>query len=1162
MYKFRVPALVAALLVSTVLYAQQGTATLSGTVTDSSGGVVPGALVSVTDDTRGIKAGAQSHSNGEYSVPLLPPGDHYTVKVTMQGFSAVTYNNVILQIAQSAKIDVTLSIGGVAETVDVSSSAPLLDTQTSSLGQVITGETVQDLPLNGRSSFRLIQLTPGVRFTQGAYGQFGDVAVNTNQDTNFSINGGRFQSNEILIDSVPAGTGFFNTITTLPSVDDTQEFKVESSDLSAAYGRYSGGVVNVSTKSGTNNIHGNVFEFLRNNYFDANDWFNKRAGNPVPPFRMNQFGGTAGGPLTVPHVYHGKDRTFFFLSYQGTRRVKGSTTILSFPSAALKTGDFSEVCTSGFNGSGICNTAAQQIYNPFTTNSTTGARTAFPNNKIPTNLLDPVALRIQPYFPLPNIGGAGLTNNYISNAPVRLLQDFGSVRIDQNVTQKYHLFGRYAYSRTPLTQPNATGNIADRTGAVGTTTFKNQSFAFDNTYQLTSSLAITANYGFARWYQIRQTLSFGFDNATLGFPSAFTSQITLPMFPNVNIANYTGLANQSYLSNGNDSHALLITVTKSLGRHNISFGGDGRLKKINYFVVANSGGTYSFTQPFTRPTATATAGGNAYASFLLGAGGSGDVPIGSGDRLQNYYGAVFVQDNFRISPKLTLNFGVRYDGETPYIDANNRLSYFDPSVASPAKNASFPNLTGGLLFAAGTGNRSRSIYTRQHDNIVPRLGFSYNPNPLTVVRGGFGMSYAALELSNSAIGFVPNLGFSSDTNWNVSNDNGFTPADLLRNPYPNGLIKPTGQALGAGTQLGQAITVWSHNPPTPYSEQFNLDVQQQFPGNTLLDIGYSANMGRHLTAVLERNQLDPQYLSLGTQLSTQVANPFQPLVMVGTLARPRVSRQQLLLPFPQFLTVTDINNPFGSSSYHSLQTKLVKRASHGITLLGSYTWSKAISNVNSQLAPLGGSTNGTSIQNVYNLGAERALSELDQKHSFILNTVVEAPFGRGKAFLATLPVFADKIVAGWKVSTIWTEQSGFPLTFTTGGVAGGANRVNRVAGVDPLINISRPNSQIVAAYFNTAAFANPAAYTYGTERRTADYIRGPGVQNLDATVSKDASFADRFHATLRLEIFNVTNTPHFLAPNTARNSNNFGQITATSVSPPSRELQVALKVSF
>jgi hypothetical protein len=1128
--------------------AQQQAASLTGSVVDSSGAAVPGATVSISDSARAIRLTTTSNERGEYTFPQLSPGDNYIVSVSKAGFKETMQRGVVLQVAQSAKIDLTVDVGNVAETVTVSSDPPQLDTQTSSMGQVIAGQTVENLPLNGRSTFRLIALTPGVTFSQSAYGQFGDVAVNTTWDTNFTINGGRAQSNEILIDGVPSSAGFFDQITTLPTVDDTQEFKVQSNNLSAEYGRYAGGAINVTTKGGTNRIHGDAYEFLRNSFFDANDWFNKRAGNPRAPFRMNQFGGTFGGPMTIPHVYNGKDRTFFFFSYQGTRRTKGATFIGTVPTAAQRTGDFSGI--------------AAAIYNPYTTNPTTKARTAFPGKIIPASLLDPVAVKMAAYYPLPNTGPAGATtNNFLSNEPVKLSQDVYSLRIDQNVTQRYHLNGRYAYSQTPLTQPDYYHNVATSgAGAVGTTTFVNQSFSLNNIYEVSPSLLLNANYGFARWFQSRQTRSYGFDNSQLGFPPSLVSAITIPMFPAVNVAGYSGLANQSYLVNGNDSHAILINLKKILPRQTLSVGVDGRLHRINFFNVANSAGVYSFASAQTQgPIATTASGGNAFASFMLGFGTSGSIPVGSGVALQDFYGAVYVQDDVRLTSNFTLNLGVRYDGESPYTDRNNELNYFDTSVANPAANPSFPNLKGGLVFASSNGT-PRTVYTRQHANVAPRVGFAYSPDPLTSVRGGFGLSYAPLEVANNAVGFSPSLGFASSTSWNTSIDGGFTPNNLLRNPFPQGLVQPTGANLGAGTQLGQAITVWNHNPQTPYAMQWNFDVQRQFPHSVLFDLGYSASRGVHLTSTFDLNTLNPQYLSLGTGLTTPVANPFQPYVSIGTLSNPTVARRQLLLPFPQFLSVQEVNNPYGSSTYHSLQTKLVKRMSGGFSVLASYTWSKLISNVNAQNAPIG-PTDNTGVQNYYDLRAERAVSELDQTHNLIVNGVFELPFGNGKPFLRNAGTLANTFIGGWRLTGILTEQSGFPLTLTAAGTGAG-NRPNFVPGVNPMISTKRTNQELVLAYFNTPAFVTPPAYTFGNVGRTYTGVRGPGISNLDASIQKDTSFFEGLRAELRLEMFNVTNTPHFAMPDMARQDAAFGTITSVLPSPPQRQMQVALKLLF
>ena len=753
-----------------------------------------------------------------------------------------------------------------------------------------------------------------------------------------------------------------------------------------------------------------------------------------------------------------------------------------------------------------------------------------------------------------------MTNNFISNSPVRLSQDIFSGRVDENVTQSYHVAGRYAYSRTPLTQPNYFNNVASPgTAAVGTTTFRNQSFALDNILQVKPSLLLNFNYGFARWYQARQTLSYGFDDAALGFPSTLVNQVTIPMFPAIGIGGYSGLANQSYLNNGNDSHALLVSATALLGRHTIIAGADLRIHRINFFNVANTGGAYNFANAQTQgPNASNATGGNAYASFLLGFGSSGTFPIGSGVELQDFYGAVYVQDDFRLTQKLVVNLGVRYDGESPYVDRHNELNYFSTDVTSPVVNAAFPNLKGGLVFA-NQGGVPRNVYTAPATNVVPRVGFAYSPNQTTSVRAGFGVSYAPLEISNNAVGFSPSLGFASSTNWNTSNDGGFTPANLLSNPFPQSIVAPTGARLGAGTQLGQVLTVWNHNPPTPRSTQWNFDVQQQLNPTLLFDIGYSGSRGEHLTGTFDRNTLDPKYLALGSGLTTQVANPFAGQIAVGALSNVKIAQRQLLLPFPQFLSVQEVNNPYGSSSYHSLQTKLVKRTSKGLTFLASYTWSKLLSNVNAQNAPIG-TTDNTNVQNYYDLAAERSVSELNQTHNFVANAVYELPVGKGQLFCGSCGAFVDKVVGGWKLTAIGTEQSGFPLTFSAAGTGAGT-RPDLVPGVNAKISGDRSNPQRVTAWFNKAAFVTPAPYTYGTLARTFTGVLGPGVQNLDASLEKATHF-EHMDAEFRAEFFNVTNTPHFSQPDTAVQDAAFGTITSLIASPPTREIQFALKLSF
>ena len=1143
-------------------HAQQQTGELTGQITDSSGAVIPGATVTIVNTARGIKVTATTNEQGTYIVPLLPPADGYQITASKTGFKVATRVGITLQVAQVAQVNLSLPVGSSSQTVVVTGAPPLLDTQTSSAGQVIEARTITNLPLNGRSTFRLIQLTPGVTFNQSAFGQFGDVPVNTTWDVNFSISGGQSQSNEILIDGVPSTAGFFDQITTIPSVDDTQEFKVESNSLSAEYGRFTGGVINVTTKSGTDQWHGDAYEFLRNNVLNADDYISNSKGVKVPPFRMNQFGGTLGGPVLIPKLYNGHNKTFFFVDYQGTRRVQGATFLGTVPTALQRTGDFSQT----YNAQGNPVT----IYNPFSTapdpnNPNQYIRQAFSGNKIPSSMIDPVAKNIIAYYPSPNVQGAAFTNanNFLSDAPITVLQNEGSARIDQNVNDHYHFFGRFAWLLTSLTQPNVFGNDATPpNGSVGTTYFHNWSFAFDNTVTINPTLLLTVNYGYARWYQIRTTLSYGFDNSTLGFPAQFVSAIRIPMFPTITMSSYTGTSGQSYLLNGNDSHSLLTSLTKIHGKHTFMFGTDVRLHLINFFNVQASSGTYNFTLAQTQgpnPNVASAIAGNALASFLVGAGNSGTMPIGSGNELRDWYMAGYALDNYQVTSKLTLNLGIRYETESPYIDRHNELNYFSPTVVSPARNPSFPNLTGGLVFASVNG-RPANVYNWNTNQFTPRVGFAYSVLPETVIRGGFGMVYAPLEISNNAVGFVPSTGFSSATAWATSLNGGLNPYNVLSNPFPQGLVQPTGSSLGAGTSLGQSLTAWDANPKTPESYQWNFSIQRQLPSDILAEVAYVANRGLHLTNSFNLNALNPQYLSMGAALQAKVPNPFQPFVTIGPLSQPTVTRQQLLLPYPQFTGVGTVNTTWGSSNYQSMQVKVNKRTTHGVSMLAAYTVSKWISNINPQDAPIG-PTNNPTVQNWYDLAAEKALSANDIPQSLLLNMVASLPFGQGRRFLGGAHGPLQKLVGGWIASGILIEQSGFPLALSAPVVDGG-NRPNVVPGVSAKLSSSRPTAAKVAQWFNTKAFSLPAPFTFGNVSRTIGYVRSPGIHNLDFTLEKDTQLMERLQMQFRADAFNLTNTPHFGFPDTNMADAAFGQLTSMLPSPPPREIQFAVKLVF
>lgn len=1154
----RLGALFAVALFAASGSAQERTASVTGVVRDPSGAAVPDAKITVRNTQTGIKRVVKTSGDGNYTVTLLDPGTYDTL-VEHAGFASIQRSGIVLHVNDDVRIDYSLKLGQVSEVVDVHEEAPLLRTTDASLGQVVDNQKVTSLPLNGRSSFRLVELTPGYIPTPGASGQFGDIPVNTTWDSNFSINGGQGYSNEIMIDGAPSTTGFFDQITTMPSVDALVEFKVQSNSMSAEFGHTGGGVLNVTTKSGTNVLHGTLFEFLRNSVLGANDYFNNLAGSPRVAFKMNQFGGSIGGPVVLPKVYNGKNRTFFFFNYEGTRWRRGAVFITTVPTAAERKGDFSHDVTNA--GQLVA------VYDPTSTvpnPSQAGqyVRTAFPGNIIPPSRINTIGANIASYYPMPDTVGSGASgnNNYVSNAGGAVNKNQFNGRLDHQITQADGIFGRFSSDVTPLCQPNYYGNVASPAAAsVGCTTFKNRSASLENNYTISPRVVFTVRYGFARWYQIRAGLSYGFDQTTLGFPASLVSQEQIPGFPTVNVSGYGGLGNQgnNYLSNGNDTHSLLPSITIVHGRHMIKTGADLRLSRINFFNPISPGGVYGFTQAFTQgpnPLTSSATAGDAFASMLLGVAASGSLTTDAGVSMQNYYFAGYVQDDIKVTDKLTVSAGLRYETETPYTERHNRLVGFDGSIPSPAANPSFSNLTGGLVFASPS---NRYVYDWHKEGFAPRLGLAYQIARNTVIRSGAGVFYAPLQISNNAVGFSPSSGFSSATPLTASIDGGLTPFNTLASAFSSGLVPPTGTSLGAATFLGQGITVWDRNPITPRSYQWNFDVQHQLPWNVLIDASYVGNRGIYLAGNRQFDAMPPQYFSMGTSLLQSVPNPFYGKITTGALAQPTVTLQSLLTPFPQFSAVNEINHTAGDSVYHAFQLKVEKRLSSGLSVLVAYTFSKLIADVPWAASTIGGNNGSGVFQNWYNLSAERALSAQDFPQMFTISYDYALPFGKGRTFGGQWHGPIEWVLGNWALNGITRVSSGNPLALSTS-----VNNTHSLGGN------SRPNTNGQNAtlsnpgiyeWFNIATFSQPATFAFGNVSRTINVFT-PGIVNFDALLAKSIKLREPFTLQFRAEFFNLFNHENFAPPDTTLGDKTFGQISASNLLP--RVGQLALKLTF
>lgn len=1127
------------------------TAEITGVITDSSGARIPGANVTVADTEIGANRKTVSSGEGSYTIPLLRPGA-YRVTVEKPGFQPSVRDNIHLQVDQALRLDFALQLGAVTHAIEVTGTAPLVESETSSVGQVVQGTQVTELPLLGRDAYALGGLVPGVRSSQGMNG----LPVDAISTSSISINGQRADQNEFLLDGAPNTAGATNSPAVFPSVDAVQEFKVQTNAFSAEYGRAAGGVFNVVTKSGTNALHFNGYEFLRNNALNANDWFANNAGQPIAPFRFNQFGGTLGGPVVIPRVYNGHNRTFFFVNAELVRFVQGVTFTATVPTARELVGDFSGSKTA--------------IYDPATTRSNGSGgfiRDAFAGNVIPVNRISPISRAMEAYWPAPNLPGtgAGHVNNFARTSSNNIQKNTWSTRIDQNITDNNRFFARVSRDDTPWTRalPYGETNIASPTG--GPQDFGRWNGVIEEDHIFSPTLIGLLRGSVTRFSNSRKAVSYGFDLTKLGFSPGVAQTLggVLPFFPAVTITGYTvnssisntvipgtaTLGSTGIIGQFMNQGALEGQLTKVFPGHTMKFGGQMRIMRNNLLQDNDSADQFNFAAGFTQgpnPASPMANTGNAFATFLLG------IPSGSYNpaaalSLQVLYYAGYVQDDWKVTNRLTLNIGVRYDLELPHTDRFNQLTNFNYSAAPPL-NAPGLNLHGALSFA-GVNGTPRGASNVDWNNVAPRLGLAYRVDNNTAIRAGAGMFYgtdAALGASSAGYGVS---GFEASTAINTSQD-GVTPVVNFSNPYPTGLNPVTGSKLGPATLLGQAVSFFDRNAVLPYSFQWNFDIQRQLPGGVLLDTSYVGTRGLKLPMNLTLNQLPDRYLSFKDALRQQVPNPFYGQIAVGTLAAKTVSQAQLLLPYPQFLGVTAVNSNVASSTYHALQVKVEKRYAGGLTILGSYTYSKLMDLAAGSWS--GETLGGATVQDWNNLAAEWSPSLLDQTHRFSLSVVYQLPFLRAHKG----PI--SRVLGGWELGLIASYFSGGPLgissavnnTFSQGG----GQRPNWT-GISAAL--SNPTPQM---WFDTSQFTNPPSYTFGNVARTLGGLRDDGTHEIEMSLIKNVNVYERLSAQIRAEAFNLTNTPRFSPPGQTLGAAGFGVVSSQSNQP--RVLQLALKLIY
>ncbi len=1155
---------------------QETRGTISGRVTDPSGAVIPGAGVVVTSTAMGTKVSLQTNQNGIYEATYLIPG-MYSVEAAAAGFKKVIRGAIEVRVADRLEVNLTLELGTAEQAITVLAETPLLSTQSASLGTVVDGTRVADLPLEYGNPFLLIAAASGVAF-QGDPRL--DRPFEPTHIANYAMAGTRGDMSEITIDGAPTtATANANQIIAsyVPPTDIVAEFKVQTATFDAQFGQTAAGVTNISLKSGTNDFHGTAnFSFQRPDFW-ANDFFNNAQAKPKAPFSFNRWGGSFGGPGYIPKLYNGKNKTFFMWGYEGLRdsRPRHDDATNTVPTPAMKTGDFSALLRVN---------SSYQIYNPFTrTGPVNGRYTAqpFPNNIIPASLINPVAKNLMSYYPNPSSAGtanADGTNNMVDSSVTERAKYYNhSWRVDHNVGDKQRIFARVSIYRRDSTYNNYFDNIM--TGI--TFQFLARTAVFDDVYMLSPTTVLNMRYSYNRFIRFSDGNEGGrgFDLTSLGFPASYANQIPkdIARFPRFDVTGYisNGFTGENRPVN---NHTLAATLTKTHGEHSIRGGIEFRAyQETDKFFSNAQTGQFVFDSTWTRgplDNAASSPGsiGQSVAALLLGLPTAASQVTRAADYAEqsNSWG-FFVQDDWKIRRKLTLNLGLRYEFEQPLHERYNRsVLNFDPTYVQPFSAAAqgvyaraplteLPanqfRANGGLTFAGVDGNPT-NLYHTPKTSFMPRLGFAYQLDKDTVLRGGFGIFYGFLGERRSD---VIQSGFSQNTNM-VPTINNIDFVGTLSNPFPNGIANPVGSAAGKQTFLGQNISFFNQDPKLPRVTRWEMGVQHAFKGGILLEAHYTGNKTIHLEIpiagnppVVNLNALPNQFLgkspfrdnTANNYLTGSVTNPFFGLGPAGNtqaiFTNTTIARSGLLVAYPQFGSVsTSVNT--GYSWYHGLLVNLEKRFAKGFSLAGNYTYSKFMQ--------------ADELLNPADPFPTRVISEQDTPHRLSFSGVAELPFGKNKPWLANANPIASLIVGGWQISGIWSYQVGAPLAWG-----------NVLYYGDPKNILLPADQRTVDHWINTDNFEKAAAnQLVANQIRTwplrFPQIRGRNTNNFDFALIKNTRITEGRSIQFRAEGLNAFNHPGFPGPVLTPTSATFGRIVASNQAGYPRRLQLTIRYMF
>ena len=1182
--------LVVACLTSSA-FSQEFRATVNGRVTDPSKAVIPNATVTVRNTQTNETATVATNSEGNYTVPFLKPGI-YSLTVEAAGFKKHQRDRQELQVSQTATIDFELEVGTTSESITVTAEAALLEESKADRGTVIDNRKVTELPLNARNPFMLSTLVAGITYNGPAIYQrpFDNGAI-----ADWSINGGQNRNNEFLLDGAPNNSiQGGNNIAYVPPVDAVQEFKIITNSYDAQYGRTAGGVINVSLKSGTNKLHGSVYEFARRNFLDSNTLLGNARGipagkakNPDGSFSkaehfLDQYGFQVDGPVYLPWLYNGRNKTFFLFNYEGYREGTPNPAVRTVPTQEFLRGDFSNLRDAQGN--------LIVIYDPATGRrvGSNWVRDPFPGNRIPDNRIHPIARKLAALFPAPNTTTPGTDpwRNNFADIPNIANDKFHNwvFKVDQSIGNNDRMFFRYGYNqRKEIRWTNGIIKGPAQDGQLPLVR-TNHTGVFDWLHTLSSNVVINLRASGNRYIEEARTeAGFGFDATELGFPKTLVDQLPVKLFPRINSSDFISLGRGSFSKEPTNVLSLQPNVTWNKGDHNVRFGLDMRLTQYSRQVSGNAGIALSFDRTFTQKEFNRgdSLSGNSIAAMLLGAPTSGNIDFNAFPIFMWKYYAPWIQDDWKINQRLTLNFGLRWDFNSPIVERFNRLNRgFDPNVVNPVSaridQTKFPSfkVLGGLGFAGVDGNPS---YPYQYDknNFQPRIGAAYRLNDKTVIRGGFGQYYL------NPTGTSTNNGFSISTPFVASLDGNQTSLFNLGNPFPTGVIQPPGSSRGLETFLGNGFGYSSLNFVTPYVRNFSLGLQRQLGWNTVVEMSYVGSRtykeqnsygGINEPTLDFRNKCDITKGGTRAFCDERLPNPFfgvRGFEGTSRFTSTTLSRYDLNRPFPQFGGITEFERNDGRIWYNSFQAVLNKRFSRGLTLNGTYTMSKMIEE-NGFVDDLARTIN-------------RSPYFSDRPHRITVSGVYDVPFGKGRRFLPNLNGIADRIIGGWEVAGSWIYQSGRPwdlpgnVDYLKDAKLKGSNQKRVLSGVEFIQGVRPCVEQLntTTGKYELKAYSVQYGCTEANFRvrepfgtRTIAFrdsrLRRPSFKQFDMNFAKNTRITESTRLQLRFEAYNVLNSPMYDERqfNTDTNSTEFGSINKNTTVQSNFPRQIQLGVKF